>query len=184
MAELKMGKVEMKQVLEKVDTTIDQYDLTDQEEIKLRLLAEETVSMAKQLFGERDAVVIIRKEPHAFAVCYRTKTRLTAEEKADLLDFSTKKENSKTKTFSGKIAFITDYLFNAPVDMNLGIGIYNAGPMASYDITWSMSNMNKAVKQEEWDQYEKAIILKYADDIIVGVLGNDVELVVKMNLSK
>lgn len=184
MKELEMGKVEIAHILDKIDATIEQYDLTEQEEIRLRLLGEETVSMAKHLFGERDAAVIIRKEPQAFAICYRTRIRLTAEEKAELIDFSTEKKNSKTSSFSGKVAAVADYLFNAPVDMNLGIGIYNIGGVSPYDITWSISNMNKKVKQDEWDEYEKAIILKYADDIIVGVLGSDVELVVKMNLSK
>lgn len=177
-----MKQVNIQDVLNKIDETIDLYDLNEKQEYKLRLLAEELVAMAKQIMTNTEAVFVIRKEPGAFTLCYHAKARLSKEEKDELLTMSSQKENAKTKTLKGKAKAFADYLFSTPVDMNLGVGIHNTNTSSGYDIQWSMSHFTNAVSKEQWDQYEKSIIMSYADDISIGILGDDVELSVKMYL--
>ena len=43
----------------------------------------------------------------------------------------------------------------------------------------SFDSNAQAEKQEAWDELEKSIIAKLADDVIVGVLGGKVDIVVK-----
>ena len=46
---------------------------------------------------------------------------------------------------------------------------------------WSLSRyqLQKDAKEEEWDELEKSVVAKLADDITVGVKNGKVELVIK-----
>ena len=50
-----------------------------------------------------------------------------------------------------------------------------------YIYSWSLFNYKTAVeeKEDEYAELERSIVAKLADDIIVGVRGNNVEIVVK-----
>ena len=50
-----------------------------------------------------------------------------------------------------------------------------------YSNAWSLSNYRSGTKEEtkEWDELEKSIIAKLADDVIVGIIGEKVEIVIK-----
>ena len=174
----------MEEVTQKIDETIDIYSMNEREEHKLRLLSEELLSMGNHFLPDADALFIVRKEPHCFALCYRAKGRVSMEEKEELIKLSSKKENEMTKTMKGKAAALADYLFNAPVDMHMGTGRYAVGTFTHYEYEWSMKQLMKNVSKLEWDRLEKSIIANYADDIIVGILGDNIEIVVKMNLMR
>ena len=50
--------------------------------------------------------------------------------------------------------------------------------------TWSLSQYQTAVKENEsslenWDELEKSIIANLADDVTVGVKGDNVEMIIK-----
>lgn len=38
---------------------------------------------------------------------------------------------------------------------------------------------NNPKKEEEWDQLEKSIVAKLADNVIVGVMGKKVDIIIK-----
>ena len=52
---------------------------------------------------------------------------------------------------------------------------------AGYIYSWSLFNYKTAVeeKKDEYAELERSIVAKLADDIIVGVRGKNVEIVVK-----
>ena len=42
-----------------------------------------------------------------------------------------------------------------------------------------MSHKQENSENEKWDELEKSIVAKLADDVIVGVRGKNVEIVIK-----
>ena len=65
----------------------------------------------------------------------------------------------------------------------MGFGYINPvlSDEAGYDYSWSLCNYKTAVEDEEdaYAELERSIVAKLADDIIVGVRGKHVEIVVK-----
>ena len=66
---------------------------------------------------------------------------------------------------------------------NMGFGYMNSGmAYEEYMCSWSLYSYKTAVKEAEADAYaelERSIVAKLADDIIVGVRGKQVEIIVK-----
>ena len=52
-----------------------------------------------------------------------------------------------------------------------------------YSSAWSLNSYKEQAsgQSEEWDELEKSIIANLADDVIVGVTGKKVEIVVVKN---
>ena len=67
---------------------------------------------------------------------------------------------------------------------NMGFGYIDPAisSRTGYVYAWSLYNYKTAVEKKEEDAYaelERSIVAKLADDIIVGVRGDNVEIVVK-----
>ena len=50
---------------------------------------------------------------------------------------------------------------------------------------WSLKQyqdrVKEEMKEEKWDEFEKSIIARLADDVVVGVKGKNVNIIVKKN---
>ena len=67
---------------------------------------------------------------------------------------------------------------------NMGVGYIDPiiAARTGYVYSWSLYSYKAAVEENEEDAYaelERSIVAKLADDIIVGVRGKNVEIVVK-----
>jgi hypothetical protein len=53
------------------------------------------------------------------------------------------------------------------------------------DDTWTLSRYKDAQKDnaEPWDELEKSIIANLADDVIVSVKGNQIEIIIEKNFN-
>ena len=67
-------------------------------------------------------------------------------------------------------------------NMGFGYADLEVSNRTGYVYSWSLFNYKSAVEKNEDEAYaelERSIVAKLADDIIVGVRGNHVEIVVK-----
>ena len=116
---------------------------------------------------------------------------LSKEKKQALVAMSAKKKNAAASGFMGKIRDIAENMllysekpgvncYYAPEYLH---GYASAG--ISYSYAWTMMNyINQQKKvtannEAEWDQLEKSIVAKLADDVIVGVKSRKVEIIIK-----
>ena len=135
---------------------------------------------------------------------YRLHVELKADDMSielrdELISVSKSGKNAAAKGIMGKIRAVAETMLLAAFDptvsvpsgefydshgFNIGTG-YTDPAISSetgYVYSWSLFNYKSAVEENEKDAYaeiERSIVAKLADDIIVGVRGKNVEIVVK-----
>ena len=80
----------------------------------------------------------------------------------------------ETATIAGDLAIGMDYAYSGADFGTLSVAA--AG-------LWSMNRYKAAVKdgrapEEDWDELEKSIVANIADDVQIGIAGQDVEMVI------
>jgi hypothetical protein len=121
----------------------------------------------------------------------------------ELISVSKSGKNAAAKGVMGKIRAVAETMLLAASDSSIDLPAggfydyhgYNMGfgyidPAIScetgYMYSWSLCNYKTAVEEKEEDAYaelERSIVAKLADDIIVGVRGKKVEIIVKKSFA-
>ena len=135
---------------------------------------------------------------------YELHVNLTADDmtldlRDELISVSKSGKNAAAKGVMGKIRAVVETMLLSASDpslniptgefydchgYNMGFGYINSALAYEdgYLYSWSLYSYKTAVKEKEEDAYaelERSIVAKLADDIIVGVRGNQVEIIVK-----
>ena len=117
----------------------------------------------------------------------------------ELISVSKSGKNAAAKGIMGKIRAVAEAMLLAAFDptlqslpsgefydyhgYNMGFGYIDPtiAVETGYVYSWSLFNYKTAVeeKEDEYAELERSIVAKLADDIIVGVRGVNVEIVVK-----
>ena len=117
----------------------------------------------------------------------------------ELISVSKSGKNAAATGIMGKIRAVAETMLLSAADptipvpdgefydyngFNMGFGYMDPNIMyeTGYIYTWSLYNYKTAVEEKEADAYaelERSIVAKLADDIIVGVRGKNVEIIVK-----
>lgn len=154
----------------------------------LELLTEEFIALARQLLDDFAAELWIEADEDGFEIHLSANTDVSQERREELLKMATSGKNEFAKGFMGKLRQVFEvYLYsNGASDASNAIympymdgmmGHVNMGVMSD----WSLIQYQNSVdnKKEEWDELEKSVVAKLADDITVGVKNNKVQLVLK-----
>ena len=122
---------------------------------------------------------------------------MNTELRKELLNVSTTGKNAAAKGFMGRLREIFSALSesSSPAMTNVGYGysyVDIIGFDASMDMSpnamlygWSLKSYRDAVAQnkeqepEKWDELEKSITAKLADDVKIFIRGNTVEMVIE-----
>lgn len=124
---------------------------------------------------------------------------MSLETKERLIAVSTSGKNEEAKGIMGKVRSITETLILTLFEPNMNVAssssYFNMGMMyedpysmadSSYLYAWSLYNYKKSIinesQQESMDELEYSIVANIADDILVGIKGKNVEIVVKKNI--
>ncbi len=196
--------------LEAVEHSIDQLSLSSSNRLRVKLLFEETIGMTKALAMDFDAIIFAEKYVSAVAIKLVASTEMNLDKKTDLIDISSDKKNALAKGFMGKIsdlietsALSYDNVMSLEQEYNGGsiafgsMGMYN-DPSLGIDpdmmggVMWSLADYKSqldvaegeatAATKEAWDELEKSIVASIADDVIVGIKRNRVEITIIYNL--
>ena len=158
---------------------------------KLRLLAEEMLSLTVRLFDNLSYEFFIENEGCRFTLNLSTETLVNREQKEKLLSLSTDGENKATKGIFGKISTIFENLLTGSNEYTQIAGVYCTDIPHLYgtDITpyFSLSVFQderpKKPDDEQWDGLEKSIIATLAKDMVIGVRGKRVEMIAVIDFS-
>ena len=171
--------------------------LTPKQALRLRLLAEEMTGMLRTLVGDEQFCYWVESEEKAFALHLKTETIMTPELKKSILKTSSSGRNEASKGFMGRLKEIFTTMsesYNPAIaDTVYGYSYVDViGYDASMDVSpnaalygWSLRAYRNAVAQnrekepEKWDELEKSITAKLADDVKIFIRGNNVEMVIE-----
>lgn len=185
--ELKQKKSDLKNILIEADKIAAYNDLDKKSTLRLRLLAEEMVGLLVGLVENFEGEFYIENNKNEFKlVTTLTVGNMNIELKDELIQMSSDKKNASAKGIMGKIRNAVQTLIlkvdNADMYMTLadytGYSYYDHNSPYSY--RWSLDKYKTEVskEKEEYDELEKSVVANVADDVIVGIKGRQVEIVV------
>ena len=193
----------MEQALDATEKFAHGIGLSRKESLRLRLLAEETLAMVRAIVAGFDAEFRLEGDRDRGArihlVAY---TVMDYAKKKALIDASTSKKNAAVIGVMGKIRELFEngiYRFEEIENLRTEYGgtpvMYGAmgivgGSFLAYgnNCQWSLQEYRKNVEEameegstasEAWDELEKSIVVKLADDVRVAVSGDKVEMVIE-----
>ena len=189
----------LQEVLAEVEKVTAYNGLEDKKALRLRLLAEELCGMLPGLVENFSGEFWAENDGDDYELHVELKADdMSFEVRDELISVSKTGKNSAAKGVMGKIRAVAETMLLVAFDPTLSTPVgeyydchgYNMGfgfidpTMAvetGYVYSWSLFNYKTAVenKKEEYAELERSIVAKLADDIIVGVRGKNVEIVVK-----
>ena len=189
-------------VLSEVEKVTVYNGLEDKKALRLRLLAEELCGMLPGLIENFSGDFWAENNGDNYELHVELKADdMSIDLRDELISVSKSGKNAAAKGIMGKIRAVAETMLLAAFDptlspplpadefydghdFNISFGYIDpaiAGE-TGYVYSWSLYSYKAAVEENEEDAYaelERSIVAKLADDIIVGVRGNNVEIVVK-----
>ena len=187
-------------VLAEVEKVTTYNALEDKKALRLRLLAEELCGMLPGLVENFSGEFWAENEGDNYELHVELKADdMSIDLRDELISVSKSGKNAAAKGIMGKIRAVAETMLLAASDptlqtipvgefydyhgYNMGFGYIDPTITieTGYIYSWSLSNYKTAVeeKEDEYAELERSIVAKLADDIIVGVRGKNVEIVVK-----
>ena len=173
------------EVLAEVESFANEMKLPSKDALRVRLLAEETLSMLTTMTGETEYAIEFVGNSDRCILKLETDTLMDAMKKDALLSVSSTGRNIYVKGIMGKIRDVFETAFTMPsggvwtdncaLSMMMGYpgDMYSAQFMDS--VYWSLESYRNSVdaedvlREEEKDELEKSIVSNIADDVQVGV---------------
>jgi hypothetical protein len=161
--------------------------------LHLRLLTEEMLGMMRAMTGERDADFWIDDADGTIDLHLAVKMPMTAETREKLLSVTTDGTNSAAKGVTGKLRDLVERLLEPendriPDDLFTGMDYaYAGGDFGTLSVAaaglWSMNRYRAAAEEgrtprEDWDELEKSVVARLADDVKIGIAGRNVEMII------
>jgi hypothetical protein len=188
---IKRGGLGLENILTETEKVAEYNGMHKKEALRLRLLAEELVGMLPELIKNFEGCFWLQNNENQYELHVELSVEsLSVEKKEQLISVSASKKNAAASGFMGKIRDIAENMLlfsDEPSRNRLFENEYLYGYDAAdihYNYAWSLDNYVEHQRREknpenEWDQLEKSIVAKLADDVIVGVRGKKVEIIIK-----
>ena len=193
-------------VLAEVEKVTTYNALEDKKALRIRLLAEELCGMLPGLVENFSGEFWAENEGDNYELHVELKADdMSIDLRDELISVSKSGKNAAAKGIMGKIRAVAETMLLAAFDsdyssvpanreyydnngFNIGFGYMD--PTIAYETgyvySWSLYNYKTAVeeKEDEFAELERSIVAKLADDIVVGVSGKNVEIVVKKSFAE
>ncbi len=176
-----------------------QAKLDKRDTLRLDLLVEETLGMVRTMLDDFYGQIWFEADQKACEIHFEATANMDADKKSELLSVSTTGKNAAAKGFMAKLGDVMSSVLNGfgrTIDaygqetMKYGV-IHTPSPMAgSADMmtVWTLQTYRDELGQargtdsaadDAWDELEKSIVARLADDIIVGVKGDRIDLIIR-----
>lgn len=188
------------EVLSEVEKVTAYNALEEKKTLRLRLLAEELCGMLPGLVENFSGEFWAENDGNNYQLHVELKAEdMSLELRDELISVSKSGKNAAAKGVMGKIRAVAETMLLATFDpaasypvgefydaagYNMAFGFVDpiVAVDAGYACSWSLYQYRAVVEETKEDAYaelERSIVAKLADDIVVGVRGNNVEIVVK-----
>ncbi len=195
------------EVLEKADEFFGEQGVDHKSAIRLRLVVEETIGMIRAMAGEFNAKFWIERDDDEFRLMLMGKTNMDKGKKSDLLSVSSTGANASARGFMGKIGEIIEngllsyddvmkleqkYVGGSVNYAMAGFGMPEEVPMMGDALTWSLGKYRDSIapvarekesaEAEAWDELEKSIVASIAEDVMVGIKKDRVDMMISVKI--
>lgn len=179
----------LNKVLSETQKTAEVAGLNGKQSIKMRLIAEEFVGMMKELSQDFEGSFWVEYEGLSFSFISQIQINevMDKQTKRKFIDVSFDKKNAAAKGVMGKIRDVVENLLYPENAMYSASFIsYQLETAVLLNDQWTLNRYKDAERnnEEPWDELEKSIIANLADDVIVSVKGNKVEIAILKNFNK
>ncbi len=179
----------LREALEQTEAVARFEKLTPRQAIHLRLLTEETMGMFMGILEDVRGQFWIESEDGEYTIHLLAWTMMDAEKRRKLLSVSTTGSNAAAKGVLGKIR---DLFLRSlePID-GTAASVYQAGWIEnqagipdgdpSIPLMWSFVRYKDSIdpsRREDWDELEKSVVARVADDVKVSIKGRIVEMII------
>lgn len=186
---IEKGTRDLEAILKESERVAEYNGLTHKQTLQLRLLCEEVDGMLPNITENFKGNLWIEFEDGVCKVNVSVKIpELNASRKRELIEISSNKKNASAVGIVGKIRnALEDFLLNEEDYVNTTSACtFHHSPGFSegvdYAYVWSLekyrNDVNKEDQPEAWDELEKSVIASVADDVIVGVKGNQADIII------
>ena len=182
-------------------------DITGKDAMHLRLLTEETVSMVHGIVNNFQGKLWFESEEQndgiLCRICVTANKDVDMKQEEQLLSVSTSGKNVRAKGIMGKIREMFRVSMQSSADgtfADRSVVVDSWYKMGSHpdsmsynsvanDSYWSLQRYRETVQQndsakEEWDELEKSIIGKLADEVKVGFLSGLAEVIIEKKFAR
>ena len=140
-------------------------DLSRKEDLRLRICAEEMLSLARSVTGELQARFWLESEGKKFDLHLSTKTVMDREKRDNLIASATSRKNEAASGFLGMLRDAFESAMVSEPD--------NSIPEDALD-----DLANHPIELPEWDEYEQSILRSVADNVKIAIRGGVVDMTV------
>ena len=179
------GAGNLEDVLGQVDAVAAYKELTGKNAMYLRLLAEETMALVRAITGDVNGQFWIEDRDGVFEMHLKAEAFTDTRTREQLLSASTSGKNEAARGFMGKIRSFFQPAADVPVFHS---GFVGGAPQMYGSWEWSMMDyreqlikyreQNAKAADEAWDELEKSVVSRLADEVKVSIRERDVEMVI------
>ena len=140
--------------------------LSELDTIRLQVLTEEMLSLARSITGEMRASFWIEMENMEATLHMSTRTDLDKAERAELIASSSSRKNTAADSFLGRLRDrIETARASEPTHQEPASEVLSDLPCGIYE-------------SQEWDGYGRSILQRMADDVSIGIRRDIVDIAV------
>ena len=183
---IEKGTRDLEAILKESERVAEYNGLTHKQTLQLRLLCEEIDGMLPNIIEDFEGELWIDFEDGICKVNVSVQMpKLEIDKKEELINIAKNKKNASAEGVLGKIrSMVENFFLNEDVLRGYAISsepfsVYSGINYSSY---WSLAQHKEIVKiennYEAWDELEKSVISSVADDVIVGVRGKKVDIII------
>ena len=162
-------------------------ELSHRHALELRLLCEELVNMLPSIVSDFSGEFWIENQNDYYELCVKVFIEnMDFDTRERLINVSKNNKNSAAVGISGKIRDAFEYMTIVGNDPMISpAGRFGFSSNIDFSQIWSLKQYQEKVQEnaeietEAWDEIEKSIIAKLADDVIVGIKGKTVNIIIK-----
>ncbi len=194
--------------LDRMLTEIEHYAenrrLAGKDALHLRLLAEETVTMIRQITGDFTGEMWVEDTEDECSITLEGEAKTNLDQREELLSVSSTGKNILAVGVMGKIREVLElsalgfevvnqveglqsgmvYLSPGAMEMAAQTGMYPMWSLQAYRENVDEARDTDEQAAQAWDELEKSIVANIADDVQIGVRKNKVKMVVKLKLNR
>lgn len=178
--------------------------LESKKALHLLLLSEELVGLISGITTDFSGEFWIESTDDVYNICMEAETLVNKKKRDDLLALSSSGENIKVKGIMGRIrgifeGFMLTYdeydqrnlMMTQAVPYSVGgmvdIGAYRSMESQVWTLSQFKSNIEEKKGEEQqamdvWDELEKSVVAKIADDVEVGIRGSKVDVIIRKKM--
>ena len=147
----------------------DYTGLHDKDAVRLQLISEELLSMARCITGEMHATFWIERDKSQYTLHLSTKTVMDREKRNLLLGAASSRKNEEAGSFLGFLRNMFEDAMTGAPDHSDDLPDDAIGDLANHVIQCT---------DAEWDGYEQSTLRRLADTIKIGIRGDEVDMTV------